>query len=278
MVIGIAAGRPDRVGGADPGRLSRRQCLRQRAGHRTVRYPHADHSPTPYRQLSRNKTRTTASRRRVGGIGSRATCRPPAPDFGASVWPATRPGKSAVAQFEPGHRPRATPPPAPPRGQPCHEPKSTAAFRVPVGRAQLRHPTAAAIGDLHPDSTGTGRHRDRDRLPGKTRAAVPNAVAEKLAREQDSVILAGMLRAEDRAHECADNPSPFHKPGNLQALANRRPSHQRTAFPSARKACRGRTDARKPTLTSAAIVKPNTYRRRAARRQAAWCTCRAYCR
>ena len=149
-----------------------------------------------------------------------------------------------MAQFEPGHRPRTTPSPAPPRGQPCHEPKPTAAFRVPAGRAQLRHPRAAAIGDLYPDSAGTGRHCDRDRLPGKTRAAVPNAVAEKLAREQDSVILAGMLRAEDRAHECADNPRPFHKPGNLQALANRRPSHQRTAFPSTRKARRGRTDAR----------------------------------
>jgi hypothetical protein len=165
-----------------------------------------------------------------------------------------------VAQFEPGYRPAAAPPPAPPCGQPFHEPEPTAVFRVLACSAQLRHPSAAAIGDLYPDSAGAGRHRDRDRLPGNTRAAVPEAIGEKLAREQDSIILAGVPRAEDRAHETADNPSPLHQPGNLHALANRRPRHQRTAFPPAREDPQGPNGrAGKSTLTSAAIVKPNAH-------------------
>ena len=90
-------------------------------------------------------------------------------------------------------------------------------------------------------------------------------IGEKLAREEHSVIPAGMPRTEDRADERADNPSPLHQPGNLYALANRRPSHQRTAFPPAREGPQG-PDGRagKCTLTSAAIVKPNTFRWKAA--------------
>ena len=57
-----------------------------------------------------------------------------------------------------------------------------------------------------------------------------------------------------------DNPRPLQKPSNLHALANRSPSHQRTAFPPAREDSQGRTDARKSTLTSTPTVKPNTHR------------------
>jgi hypothetical protein len=179
-----------------------------------------------------------------------------------------------VPQFEPGHRPPATSPPPPPCGQSCHEPEPTAVFRVRASRAQLRHPRTAAIGDLNPDSAGAGRHRDRDRLPGKTRATMLQAVREKLAREQDSFILAGMPRAEDRADERADNPNPLHQPGNLHALAHRRPSHQRTAFLPAREDPQGPNGrAGKCTLTSAATVKPNTHRWRAARRKTAGYAC-----
>jgi hypothetical protein len=82
-------------------------------------------------------------------------------------------------ELKPNHRPPAAPPPPPPsRGQPGHDPEPATVFRVIAGQAQLRCPGAAAIGDLHPDSACAGRHRDSDRLPGKTRAAVPKAVAE----------------------------------------------------------------------------------------------------
>ena len=155
--------------------------------------------------------------------------------------------------------------PALPRAEP------PAAFRVIASRAQLRHPGAAAIGDLHPDSAGAGRYRDRDRLPGKTRAAVPDAVAEKLAREQDSIIPAGMPRAEYRAHERADNPRPFPSPGDLHALPNRCPSHQRTCLPVRTETPQERADAWKCTLTSAADVKPNMRPRRADRRKSTRC-------
>lgn len=172
-------------------------------------------------------------------------------------------------EFEPGHHPPATSPPSPPRCQPGHEPESSAVFRVSACRAQLRHPGAAAIGDFHPDSAGAGRHRDRDRLPGNTRAAVLETIGEKLAREEHSVIPARMPRAEDRADERADNPSPLHQPGNLHALANRRPSHQRTAFPPAREDPQGpdgRTgNRRSPLPPSSSRIR--TVNRPPARRQ-----------
>lgn len=43
-----------------------------------------------------------------------------------------------------------------------------------------RHPPAAAVGDLDPDHAADGPDRDRDRLPLRARAAVPDAVAEQL--------------------------------------------------------------------------------------------------
>ena len=88
---------------------------------------------------------------------------------------------------------------------------------------------------------------------------MPHAIAEKLAREEDSLIPARVLWTEHRAHELADNPCPLYQSGNLHALTDRRPSHQRTAFPPARDDPQGPNGrAGKCTLTSAAIVKPNT--------------------
>ena len=136
-------------------------------------------------------------------------------------------------EFEPGHHLPAAPPPSPPRGQSGHEPESPPVFRVPVGLTQLRHTRATAISDLHPDGADAGSYGDRDRLPWDTRAAVLETIGEKLAHKKYGVIPAGMPRAKDRTHERADNPCPLRQSGNLHALANRRPSHQRTAFPSA---------------------------------------------
>jgi hypothetical protein len=79
---------------------------------------------------------------------------------------------------EPGHRPPTTPPPAPPRSQDRHQPKSPAAFGAVVGRAKVRHPGAAAIGNLHPDNAAAGP--DRDRLSRIARPAIPHTVTKKL--------------------------------------------------------------------------------------------------
>jgi hypothetical protein len=175
------------------------------------------------------------------GTGCCPACTSRAPHLTAvSVRPPAWQGKSAVPQFEPGHRPPAAPPPAPPRGQPRHEPEPPSAFRVISSRTQLRHPMATAIGDLNPDNAGAGRDRHRDRLPGQTRAAIPHAIAEKLAHEQDSVIPARVPRAEHRAHERADNPRTLHPSGNPNALPDRRPSHQHTRLPARRKDPQGR--------------------------------------
>jgi hypothetical protein len=173
--------------------------------------------------------------------------------------PGHRRPTGSAAQYEPGHRPRATPPPAPPRGQPRHEPEPAAAFRVLTSRAQLRHPRAAAIGDLHPDSASADRHRDR--LPGKTRAAMPDAIPESSL-------------ASKTASSSQGCPGPRTAPAPANARTTRATSPatftlSRTAAPVISappsrppgKTRRGRTDAQgKYTLTSAATVKPDTCR------------------
>ena len=165
-------------------------------------------------------------------------------------------------EFEPGHHTPAAPPPPPPRRQPRHEPKPPAAFRVMAGRTQLRRPRAAAVGDLHPDGADPGPHRDRDRLPGRSRAAVPDTIAEKLAHEKYSVIPAGMPRAEDRAHERADNLARSASPATFTLSRTVAPVISAPPSRPPWKTRRGRADARGFTLTSAAIVKPNAHRLR----------------
>jgi hypothetical protein len=167
-------------------------------------------------------------------------------------------------ELKPNHRPPAAPPPPPPsRGQPGHDPEPATVFRVIAGQAQLRCPGAAAIGDLHPDSACAGRHRDSDRLPGKTRAAVPKAVAESSLTS----------RTASSSQGC---PGPRTAPTNVRTTLARSASPatftlSRTVAPVISappsrppgKTRRAERTHGKSTLTSAAIVKPNTRRWRA---------------
>jgi hypothetical protein len=74
-------------------------------------------------------------------------------------------------ELEPGHQPTAAPsPPAPPRREARDELKPPAAFRVAARRTQLRRPRPGPVSDLDPDDAAPGPDRDRDRLPGSTRA------------------------------------------------------------------------------------------------------------
>ena len=185
----------------------------------------------------------------------------PTPPHQANSSPYRTPRNLASAAIKPVSRTRspsarrAAATPNAPQG--LNELEPPAAFGVMARRPQLWQPGTAAISDFHPDSAGAGCYRYRDRLPGKTRAAVPDAVAEKLAREQDSIIPAGVPRAKHRANERADNPRPVPSPGDPHALPNFRLTHQRTCFPVRTETPQERADARKWTLTSAADVKPN---------------------
>jgi hypothetical protein len=115
------------------------------------------------------------------------------------------------------------------------------------------------VGDLDLDDAVSGSDRDRDRPPGGARAAVPHAITEQLARQQNSDLRARVRRAEHRAHERAGHPCPLRPPGHRHALPNRRLTHPATALPAPRPAP-GRTGARGGargcTLDSAAHVKP----------------------
>jgi hypothetical protein len=75
--------------------------------------------------------------------------------------------------------------------------------------------------------------RDRDRLAGRARVAVPQAVPEQLAHQQDRVFPAGVPRAKHRAHEHAGHPRPLRPPGECHGLPGRCPRHAHRAFPSA---------------------------------------------
>jgi hypothetical protein len=62
--------------------------------------------------------------------------------------------------------------------------ESPAVFRVAAVGARLRHPWPAPVGDLDPDNVVHHLDRDRDRLAGNTRAAMPDTVDEKLVHQQ----------------------------------------------------------------------------------------------
>jgi hypothetical protein len=150
-------------------------------------------SRVPRMYLSRPETRLTceyAWQEQAGALGAipveaAETFRPGRAQVRGGV-PALRGqredhGRSTVLELEPGHRPPTTPPPARPRSQGRHQPKSPAAFGVVVGRAKFRHPGAAAIGNLHPDDAAADPDRERDRLSRIARPAVSNTVTKQLA-------------------------------------------------------------------------------------------------
>ena len=92
------------------------------------------------------------------------------------------------------------------------QPQPPATFRLITAGPQLRHSPAAAVGDLDPDHAAGGPDRDRDRLPRRGRAAVPDAVAEQLTSSAAS--------------------SPHGWPGPSTPAVNTRATRARSARPA----------------------------------------------
>jgi hypothetical protein len=134
----------------------------------------------------------------------------------------------AVPKLEPRHRPNAAPPPAPSRGQQCHEANPPAVFRITAGGAQLWRTRTASVGDFHPNDARLRCDRNRDRLAWIPRAAMANAVAEHLAHQQFGVTSARVPRTKHPAHERSGDTRPLRPPGKRHALPDRQPSHHRT--------------------------------------------------
>ena len=83
-------------------------------------------------------------------------------------------------------------------------------FRLITGGPQLRHSPAAAVSDVDPDHAAGGP--DRDRLPLRAPAAVPDAVAEQLTSSAAS--------------------SPHGCPGPSTSETNTRAARARSARPA----------------------------------------------
>jgi hypothetical protein len=90
------------------------------------------------------------------------------------------------------------------------QPQPPDTFRLITGGPQLRHSPAAAVGDVDPDHAAGGP--DRDRLPLRARAAVPDAVAEQLTSSAAS--------------------SPHGCPGPSTPAVNTRATRARSARPA----------------------------------------------
>src|SRR5579859_7313356 len=99
------------------------------------------------------------------------------------------------SQLEPCYGPPAAPSPAPPRRKAGNEMEPPAVLRVATSGARLRHPRPAPVGDLNPDNVVLRPDRDCDRLAGGTRAAMPQAIGEKLAHQQRGHVPARVTRA-----------------------------------------------------------------------------------
>jgi hypothetical protein len=104
--------------------------------------------------------------------------------------------------------------------------KPSAVFRFTTGRAQLWHPWPAQVGDFNADDVVRCLDCDRDRLAAGGRAAVPDAVNEKLVHRQGSHVPARVPRAEYPVHERAGDPRPLRPPRKSHGLPDH-PSHQR---------------------------------------------------
>ena len=100
-----------------------------------------------------------------------------------------------------------------------------APFCITARRTQPRRPRPGAVGDLDPDDTVPGPDRDRDRLPGSTRARVPDRITEDLADQQFSVITARVPGAEYRRDERTGGTRPLRPPGKRHGLPDRCPRH-----------------------------------------------------
>jgi hypothetical protein len=90
------------------------------------------------------------------------------------------------------------------------QPQPPDTFRLITGGPHLRHSPAAAVGDVDPDHAAGGP--DRDRLPLRARAAVPDAVAEQLTSSAAS--------------------SPHGCPGPSTPAVNTRATRARSARPA----------------------------------------------
>ena len=162
-------------------------------------------------------------------------------------------------QLEPGHRPPAAPPPSPPRRKARNELKPAAAFRVTASRTRLRHPGPAPIGDLDPDHGVRRLDRDRHRLTGSARAAMPHAVAEKLAHQQGGGVPARVPGPSTPPTNARATRARSARPASVTVSRTASPAISAPAFPAAlapgNHAGR-RTDTPGCTPDSAAHVKP----------------------
>jgi hypothetical protein len=136
--------------------------------------------------------------------------------------------------------------------------KPAAVFRFTAGRARLRHPWPAQVGDRDADDVVRCLDCDRDRLAGGTRAAVPDTVDEKLHSS-----------AATSPHGC---PGPSTPSTNARATRARsaRPASvmvSRTAPASAQPPFPARTDPGKfPGRRAGAHGDARSTRRRASSR------------
>ena len=155
---------------------------------------------------------------------------------GTSAFSRRAEASAGVRQLEPCYGPPAVPEPAPPRGKAGNGMEPPAVFRVAAGGARLRHPWPAPVGDHNPDNAVLGPDRDRDRLPGSTRAAMPDTVDERPVHQQrtDARGLAAPPRTRGPAAPAPPAPQASRSPGPPAQPSTHPPSRP----PSSRKIAR----------------------------------------
>ena len=199
--------------------------------------------------------------------GPAGRCRHSCPSGGSTRYICGRPPGGDIsrgAKLEPCHGPPAAPSPSPPHCKAGNEVEPPAIFRVTASESRLWHPWPAPVGDLDPDNVVRHLDRDRDRLAGGTRAAVPDSYWRKsrspARRPHPRTGARGRaprLRTRGRARARSARPASV----TLSRTAS--PAISTPAFPAAlapgNHAGR-RADTPGCTLDSAANVKPGTPR------------------
>jgi hypothetical protein len=85
-----------------------------------------------------------------------------------------------MQKLKPRYGSPAAPSPSPPGREAGNEVEPPAVFRLAASGSRCWHPRPAPVGNLHADDVVSRLDRDRDRLARGTRAAMPQAIGEKL--------------------------------------------------------------------------------------------------
>jgi len=138
-----------------------------------------------------------------------------------------------VRKLEPCHGPPAAPSPSPPHCRAGNELEPPAVFRVAASGSRFWHPWPAPVDHLDPDNVVHRLDRDRDRLAGSTRAAMPQAIGESSPTSKAATSPHGRPGPSTPSTNARASLARSARPASVTVSRTARPAISSPAFPAA---------------------------------------------